>query len=214
MAPHPPSKPPATEGPHTPSVTDVQVARWQAGDDSAFGILFERFAPLIALRVRRARTWALLRDRLQAEDVVQEAWLRVVPGARRSFTPGGEGSFLAFVSKVTDNTMIDLVRKRNAAKRGDGRPEVPLTTGEEIEIRSGVGEFETPTSSARCTELQEIAARELGERELLAWNLVEMQTYTADEAGLAMDVTGAAVRGLLLRARAKLVLALKNSNLE
>jgi RNA polymerase sigma factor (sigma-70 family) len=175
-------------------------------------VLFERFAPLISLRVCRSRTWALLRSRFQVEDIVQDAWLKVVPGAQQTFTPGGKGSFLAFVSRVVDNTMIDHVRKLNAAKRGEGKPETPLVPGAEPEgvVESGVCGFESPTSSARRTELQEIAQRELSERELLAWTLVEMQSYTAGEAGLAMDVTGAAVRGLLLRARAKLILALKN----
>jgi len=200
--------------PDSPSVTDAQVARWQAGDEAAFDILFERFAPLIGLRVRRAASWGALKDRLQLEDVVQEIWLKVVPGARRTFTPGGAGSFLAFVSKVADNTAIDLVRRQRAIKRGEGQAEVPLVPGEEPGILAGGREFETPTSSARRSELREIAARELNQREYLAWDLVEIQTYTASEAGLAMDISGAAVRGLLMRARAKLVLALRHGQPE
>lgn len=206
----PPAQPDPAKS-SSPSATDLQVARWQAGDETAFRILFERFAPLIAMRVRRNRTWPMLRGRCAVEDIVQEAWIKLIPGAQRTFTPGGAGSFLAFVARVTDNVMVDLVRRIQARKRGDGQPVVPLVPGVEPGIEARTRGFETPTSSARRTELEQLASRELSERELLAWQLVELQSYTASEAGLAMEITGAAVRGLLLRARAKLVLALKSS---
>lgn len=209
-----PSQSPQPPSPAAQSVTDVQVARWQAGDEAAFSVLFERFAPLIALRIQRGVVWGALKSRLQVEDVVQEVWLKVVPGAQRTFTPGGEGSFLAFVSKVADNTVIDLVRRQRALKRGEGQEEVPLVPGEEPGILAGPREFETPTSSARRSELRDIALRELGNREFLAWDLVEIQGYTAGEAGLAMNISASAVRGLLMRARAKLVLVLRRAQCE
>ncbi len=197
-------------------VTDVQVARWQAGDEAAFAILYERFAPLIEIRVRRHRIWHGLQSRFMAEDIVQEAWLRVVPAAKKTFTPRGEGSFLAYISAVADNTMVDLLRKVTAVKRGEGKDADQLIPEEGFEpsAEPGMGGFQTPTSAARCSELQELAEGILKERELLAWQLVELKGYTAEEAGLALDMTGSAVRGLLLRGRARLAVALDVKNPE
>ncbi|MDF1799170.1 MAG: sigma-70 family RNA polymerase sigma factor [Planctomycetota bacterium] len=208
---HPQPRAPADLPPGTaPSHTDVQVARWQAGDETAFGLLYQRFAPLLALRIRRHRAWPGMQAKLQIEDVVQESWMRVVPGASRTFTPGGEGSFLAFLSKVTDNTLIDLARRASAVKRGDGQAvaALELVAGDDVLARPGILSLESPTSAARRSELQVLAERTLTEREHAAWELVELQGYNAEEAGLAMGSTGSSVRGLLLRSRAKLVLAL------
>ena len=198
------------ESPGKSLSTDVQVARWQAGDETAFAILYERFAPLIEVRVRRSRIWRGLAGRYQVEDVVQEAWLRVVPAVKRTFTPRGPGSFLAYVSAVTDNTMVDLLRKTTTAKRGEGKGEVQLPGDEGLEPVAvpGARGFQTPTSAARCSELRGLAERLLGEREFLAWRLAELEGYTAEETGMALDATGSAVRGLLLRARARLAVAL------
>lgn len=192
------------------STTEVQVARWQAGDDTAFALLYSRLAPMIMLRVVRNRVWPLIESRCQAEDVVQEAWMRVVPKVGHSFTPSGTGSFLAYVSKVTDNTLIDLSRRAHATKRGEGAQTQTILPETELfaKQRSGLPRAESPTSAARYNELRDLASRLLNERELLAWELVEISGYIAEEAGLAMDCTGSAVRSLVRRARAKLVLAL------
>ena len=190
--------------------TDLHVARWQAGDETAFEILYRRFAPLILMRVRRNRLWPMLEPKLQPDDVVQEIWARVVPAAKQSFTPSGPGSFLAFLGKITERTLVDLLRTASAMKRGAGEKARPLDTQCERDGRRlpGLSAPETPTSRARVSELEEVAQKALSERELEAWELVEMQDYSAAEAGLAMDCSGSAVRSLLLRGRAKLVLAL------
>lgn len=190
--------------------TNIQVARWQAGDEAAFAILYERFAPLIQLRVRRNRVWSSLRSRYQVEDVVQEAWLRVVPATRKTFTPRGPGSFLAFVGQVTDNMMIDLMRRAMTTKRGEGRNDLPLPPedGYGLAAQSGSRGFASPTSSARCSELEALAEKLLKGREFQAWRLVELKGYAAEEAGLALHATDSAVRGLLLRSRARLAVAL------
>jgi len=190
--------------------TDLHITRWQAGDESAFDLLYQRFAPLMAMRVQRNRIWPSLRQRCHIDDVVQEVWSKVVIGTKKSFTSAGPGSFLAFLSSICDHTMVDLLRRSTAIKRGQGASEQSL----ESEGVAGVyrkpsfASEETPTSRARVSELEAIAQKELSEREYEAWDLVEMRDYTAPEAGLAMDVSDSAVRGLLLRGRAKLVMRL------
>jgi len=198
------------ESPESAQLTDLQVSRWQAGDDSAFETLYQRFAPLLTKRVRRNRLWSVLEAKIQAEDIVQEIWARVVPAAQKSFTPSGPGSFLAFLGTITDRTMVDLLRSATAEKRGSSESARSLDTHCERHGQRlpGLAGAETPTSRARISELEDVARQILTERELEAWELVELQDYSAGEAGLAMDCSGSAVRGLLLRARAKLILTL------
>lgn len=186
--------------------TDVQVARFQAGDDSAFDILHTRFAPLLERRVLGHPNWPHLAKRCDLQDVVQEVWARLVPAARRSFTPSGPGSFLAFLATLTDRTIIDLARRQSAVKRGAGGEPQRLDTHVEVfgDANVRVSREETPTSSARRSELESIAEAVLSEREYAAFELVELQDYTAAEAGLAIRKSASAVRGLLLRARQKL----------
>jgi len=204
-----PADPPADQA---PTLTDLHVARWQAGDEAAFEVLFQRFSPLLLRRIRGHRLWSTLKGKCLAEDVAQEAWARVVAGSGQNFTPSGPGSFLAFLSTLTDRTMVDMLRSASAKKRSDGAPLRDLDTQAERQarIRPGLSGEATPTSRARISELQEIAHEVLTEREFGAWELVELQDYSASEAGLALDCSGSAVRGLLLRSRAKLMLACGN----
>ena len=120
--------------------TDIQVSRWQAGDAAAFRALYDRFAPLLKSRVTgRRRVWPMLNGRFQVEDVVQEIWTRVIPSVRKAFTPSGPGSFCAFLGRLADSTMVDMVRTLRAAKRGEdhARPTAfhELGTGGRAEAR-------------------------------------------------------------------------------
>ena len=197
-------------GSSAPLPTDHHVAHWQLGDESSFEILYRRFAPLLAIRVRRSRIWPALEGRMQLDDVVQEIWARALPAAKKRFKPSGPGSFLAFLGKIADRALVDLLRARSRGKRGGGVSDQSLDTrfSRDGTRLPDLAEVETPTSRARVSELEEIAQRELSPREFEAWNLVELQDYTGSEAGLAMDCSDSAIRGLLLRGRAKLVIAL------
>ncbi|MCC6669543.1 MAG: sigma-70 family RNA polymerase sigma factor [Planctomycetes bacterium] len=144
---------------------------------------------------------------MQVEDVAQEIWARAVPAVQKGFAEMGPGSFLAFLGKIADRTMIDLARVMSADKRGG--VDAPRIFSSDMDgsarVRPGHSVLETPTSGARVGELMALAQRELTDREFKAWDLVEVQGYSAEEAGLAMRCSGSAVRGILLRSRAKLV---------
>lgn len=200
---------PPTDGSHN---TQVQVERWIAGDQGAFEVLYTRFAPLLASRIRRNAIWSNLRARVQAEDIAQEAWAKVVRSGLDAYTPQGPGSFLAYLARITDNTIIDTVRRLHAAKRGEGREHVELAPEDEGRTPQAWSTTESPTSAARRSEIEELARRVLTQREFAVWELVELQDYTSDEAGFAVDATSSAVRGLLMRARTKLIAALRSES--
>jgi len=187
--------------------TDIHVSRWQAGDSEAFRALHDRFAPLLKSRVKKSKVWPMLMGRYQVDDLVQETWARVIPSAQKTYKPSGPGSFYAYLGRLADRTMVDLARLQRAAKRGQGVGDQSLSTNGDRKVvqKPGLPVAETPTSQARCTELESIARQGLNDREYEAWALVEIQGYSAEEAGIAMRCTGSAIRGLLLRCRTKLI---------
>jgi RNA polymerase sigma factor (sigma-70 family) len=188
------------------SPTHVPLDRWRSGDESAFAVLHARFAPLLRVRVRRHRVWPMLARRLELDDVVQELWARAMPAVRTQFRSDGPGSLHAFLGRVCDRLVVDIARRLYAQKR-DERAARDLGTGFDVVdgARPGRSAPVTPTGHARFAELTSIARASLSEREFEAWRLVELEQFSSDEAAFAMRCSGAAVRGLLLRARTKLV---------
>ena len=195
--------------------TDAHVSRWQAGEDAAFVALHQRFAPLLAMRIRGSRLWPLLERSQSVEDLLQTVWTRVLPAARESFTPSGKGSFLAYLGQVADRTAIDEVRRLHAARRNHGERAQSLEGGAESSGRPLLppSRLETPTSCARTTELLQLARQTLSEREFAAWELNQIQGYSFEEVGLSQSCTAASARGLCFRARRKLIGALGGSQI-
>ncbi len=79
----------------------------QAGDERAFGRLFERFS---------RRTLGYLRNLVgdDAEDVQQEVWLSVYRNLRGLANPG---AFRTWLFQVTRHRAMDLVRRRTRERR-------------------------------------------------------------------------------------------------
>ncbi|MEI4470017.1 RNA polymerase sigma factor [Frigidibacter sp. MR17.24] len=89
----------------TEASDEALLARYAAGDPAAARALTLRFAPL-ALRVAQAR----LRDQAEAEDVAQEAMLRlwrIAPDWR-----SGEAKVSTWLYRVTANLAVDRLRRR------------------------------------------------------------------------------------------------------
>lgn len=192
--------------------TRVPFEQWKGGDDAAFAQLHLRFTPLLRARIRRHPAWPLLASQCELDDVLQEVWARALPAAKTTFRIEGRGSLLAFLGAITDREVVDLARRQKAKKRGGGTTR-SLPTGFDAPDtpRSGRSAPETPTGAAKVHELTALAHAVLTEREFSAWDLVEMQGFSPDEAALAMRCKSAsAVRGLLLRARARLAAQLAN----
>lgn len=192
--------------------TRVPFERWRNGDDAAFAHLHLRLTPLLRARIRRNRAWPLLAAHWDLDDVLQEVWARALPAARTTFEDEGRGSLLAFLGAIADREVFDLARRHTAKKRGNGGPQHLATDFDAPDAaRHGRSAPETPSGIAKANELTDLARAVLSERELAAWELVEMQGYSPDEAALALRCkSGSAVRGLMLRARAKLASALSD----
>lgn len=196
-----PDEPQGSPAPPTLAYLDA----WKNGDERAFAALHERFTPLLRRRVQRHDAWATLKGHCQIEDALQQLWNNALPALRTKFQHNGPGSLEAYLGRITDDTLTSLLRAHLAQKRGRGGAKPLPTDFDSASPKPGAAAPESPTGHARASEFARLAHEVLSEREHEAWELVELMSFTSDEAALALGTTASAVRGLLLRARTKLI---------
>lgn len=172
-----------------PSSDEQLVVRLKAGDAEAFGELYERYRP----RVYRF-AFKLLRDGDQAEDIVQETFLK----AQRSIhTLHQNHSLVSWLLSITRNEVYGQLRKT----RSNGQVDV-----------EDVWDTETPLDEVLGTETvvivqNMIAQLKPGYREVILLREYEHLSY-ADIARVTQD-TESAVKARLFKARKALVKKLK-----
>jgi RNA polymerase sigma-70 factor (ECF subfamily) len=159
-------------------------------DPSAFRLLVDRHMAALILLGRR-----LLRDEAEAEDLAQEALLRLWRlGGGLDVGPGGVGPWL---KKVVSNLAIDRLRVRGRLDVSDDLPEQPQ-----------------PADQLRSLERQELAERvddalrSLPDRQRLALTMFHYEGLSMQEVGGMLGVSAEAVESLLARARRSMRAAL------
>ena len=103
------------------------VVRARAGDEAAFRALYRRHTPRAFAVVVRMLAWR----RIEAEDVVQEAWMRAAAGLARF---RGESSFGTWFTGIAIRCAFECLRRTpmvgaaDVADRptGDSAPELAL----------------------------------------------------------------------------------------
>jgi RNA polymerase sigma-70 factor (ECF subfamily) len=105
------------------NVTDL-LARFRRGERNAEATLF----PLVYDELRRIAARHMRRERpghsLQPTALVNEAYLRLLD--QRAHSWKNRAHFFAFAAGVMREILIDHARRRRAAKRGQGKPNVPF----------------------------------------------------------------------------------------
>jgi len=100
------------------------LAGWRAGDNSAL----DRLWPLIRAELDRLARRHLARERrhraLQPSSLVQEAFLRLLPGVHGEWQD--RAHFFAVASQVMRHVLVDYARERLRQKRGGGAVHVPI----------------------------------------------------------------------------------------
>jgi RNA polymerase sigma factor (sigma-70 family) len=101
-----------------PSEHDL-VTRAAQGDSGALSTLLERHGPTVRGRIAGdlPRKW---RSVLSVDDVLQQAYTDAFLAIGR-FVPQSEGSFLAWLTRLARNALLDALDMLQAAKRGGGR---------------------------------------------------------------------------------------------
>ncbi len=165
------------------------LARFAAGDQGAARMLTDQLLP----RVLR-QAWRILGDEAEAEDVAQDAMLRLWRQAG-DWRPG-EARISTWLYRVTRNLCIDRIRKR--------RPTAPI---------EDVAEPADPAPSAlerlANSEQSRVLARAilgLPERQRRALVLRHFEGMSNPGIGARLDCSVEAVESLLARARRQLTM--------
>jgi RNA polymerase sigma-70 factor (ECF subfamily) len=170
----------------------VLVAAAGNGDGSAFRLLMERHLGSIVSVARR-----MLRDDAEAEDVAQEAFLRLWrSSATLEIGPAGIRPWLR---RVVSNLCLDRVRGQGRVKVVDELPEVPDPAKQLVGL-------ENQDTQRRV----EAAMQKLPDRQRLALTLFHFEGLSQIEIGQVMGVSDEAVESLLSRARRQLKADLKS----
>lgn len=169
---------------------DALIARFAAGDQSAARTLTARHAPRVLALARR-----MLRDEAEAEDVAQEAMLRLWRTAP-DWRPG-EAKASTWLHRVAANLCIDRLRRRRR-----------LTDAEAPEV-----EDETPSALAQMAQVERGAALraaldDLPDRQRQAVLLRHFAEMSNPEIAARLDVSVEAVESLIARGRRGLAKAL------
>lgn len=159
------------------------VARAAAGDAAAFRALLARhLGPVLAVGRR------ILRDEAEAEDVAQEAMLRLWrTGGGLEVGAGGIGPWLR---RVAANLSIDRLRAGRRTQVTDEIPERPVPAGQ-------LSALAARDTARRVDE----ALGRLPERQRLALTLFHFEGLSQIEVGRMLGVSDEAVESLLARAR-------------
>lgn len=181
------------EGVHGVPVSDDDLIRRIAADDEA------AFRMLVARHVDQAYGLALriLRNAADAEDVIQDAFLKIWTGRHR-FEPG-RAKFSTFLCRVVINRCIDFHRRQRTepldgiAEPADPRPDV-ITTLQRAEVN----------------EMLEEAVAALPERQRVAILLSYHEGLGNEEIATVMETTVFAIESLLKRARERLRAVLRH----
>jgi len=100
------------------------LAGWRDGDRAAL----DRLLPLIQTELHRLARRHLGRERkvhsMQPSSLVQEAFLRLVPGAGAGWRD--RAHFFAVASQVMRHILVDYAREKRRQKRGAGAVHIPV----------------------------------------------------------------------------------------
>ncbi len=121
-----------TEGPEQPPcergdsdfesfASEIWVEHFKKGDPRAMDRLFFRLRAMLMAVIRDHASYPFLPPTHSAEDVLQELWTVIFErGSLHTFRSRGRGSLRAYLRRCVDRTLISIVRKGSAQKRGGG----------------------------------------------------------------------------------------------
>ncbi len=173
------------------------LAAYAAGDLSAARILTSRMAPRAM-----GQAFRMLGDRAEAEDVVQEALLRLWKQAPK--WRAGEARISTWLYRVVANLGTDRLRAR--------RRQAPMEAAETVPD-GGLSAAERMQQDARVTALR-AALADLPERQAQAVALRHLEGLGNDRIAEIMDINVRAVESLTARGKRALTAALAERKAE
>jgi RNA polymerase sigma-70 factor (ECF subfamily) len=208
-----PSEP--SEADPTPAAAEL-VNRIVRGDREALAELFLIYRPRL-WRMVNFRLHPRLQGRVDADDVLQDAWLMAVDRIEYFLRDASHSSFIWF-RMIVQQTLIALHRRHLGAEKRNAARDVPVHGGWEGDSTSSSlafhlsGSFTSPSSAVNRAEL----ARQLDtilqgmneiDREVLA--LRHFEELTNSETARVLNMSEQATSGRYLRALGRLKEILK-----
>jgi len=187
----------------TPAEEHDTLQRAMAGDAAALTRLLEVHGPTVRGRIAAdmPRRWQAV---LSVDDVLQQAYTDAFLAIRR-FIPHGDGAFLAWLTKLAKNAMLDAIDMLNAAKRGGERRQVMADPERSLTalFDAVVGASQTPSQVVAGGEALSAMRRALETlppvyRTVI--DLYDLQEKSADDAAAAIGKSVGAM--YMVRARA------------
>lgn len=175
------------------------VAQVLAGDQDAFRQLMQRSNQRL-FRVARA----VVKDEAEAEDVVQEAYMRAYEKLGRF---RGDASLSTWLTRIVLNEANGRLRRRRPQVGLEGvAAEAPPAAGRVLAFPSKFGSEDPAAAAARVQvrHLLERAVDALPEPFRLVFILREIEECSVEETALALDLRPATVKTRLHRARQRL----------
>jgi len=189
---------------HQDMSDETVLVRLKAGDHQAFHDLIRTYNQRL-FRIARA----ILREDMEAEDIVQEAYIKAFTHLDSFSGSSGLGAWLA---RITTNLAIDRTRKVKRSQKlvDELLNSVPLPTAP---LPShATTDHMTPERQAAMAQIRGILEREIdnlpdGFREVFILRIVE--ELSIEETSNILDVPPATIKTRLHRARAKLQASIK-----
>lgn len=179
----------------------VLVLRAQDGDVDAFEQLVDRHQARL-FRI----AFMVLHDRMDAEDVVQEALLS---SWRRLHLLHDPNAFRAWISQITSRAATNVVR-RQARRRTDVVEQQDLDTAateSALGGTSGPSAHQPERATMAAAQMEALAAilQTIPEDQRTSWVLREIDGMSYREIARVLDATETAVRGRIARARTQIL---------
>lgn len=169
--------------------TETLIEQIKAGDQTAFGELYDRFAEKIFRFIK-----IKVQDQGQAEDILQDVFVKAWQGIPNLHTK--DLQFSAWLYTVARNTMNDYFRKKYR------RPEF-VEFNDEVDVQSSES-VEHRISAQQDGKLIQSALKELPAQYAQVVELRFLQQMSVTETAQILGKTGLAIRVLQHRALKRL----------
>jgi RNA polymerase sigma-70 factor, ECF subfamily len=173
--------------------SDVQLMLdVKAGDHASFGLLLDKYrAPLVNFLYR------MVRDRDAAEDLAQEAFLRVYR-ARRGYEPSAK--FTTWLYRIATNLALNAVRDGRHSRMAISLDETGEDSGPAAELRDPRPDAEQGLVERDRARMVSQALAELPERQRAAVLLHKYHDLGYGEIAKILGCSESALKSLLFRA--------------
>ena len=198
---------------------DDRIRRAIAGDTDSLGQLLFDYHDRLTQRIA-GKLSPEMRAAIDPDDVVQQTFIEAFRDIGR-FQADSDRAFYAWLEKIAQNRLLDMVRARKSKKRGGDRRQVDnRAAGQTSSIADlfDVLSAKLPTPSRNVARHEGVQALQvhlasLPEEYREVIRLRHLEGLSLEEVAVATGQTIPAVRGLLYRGKKKLRAAMGRSSL-